>query len=46
MSLATAAGAIVFGKLSRLSPRVLLPAEFALTAIGLLLTFATDVACR
>lgn len=41
MSLATAAGAIAFGRLSRLSPSVLVPAEFALTAAGLLLVFAT-----
>ena len=41
MSLATAAGAIVFGRLSRLSPRVLLPVEFALSALGLLVVFAT-----
>ena len=41
MSLATAAGAIVFGRLSRLSPRVLLPVEFGLAAVGLVLVFAT-----
>ncbi len=41
MSLATAAGAIVFGRVARLSPRVLLPTEFALAAVGLVLVFAT-----
>ena len=41
MSLATAAGAIVFGKLSRLSPRVFLPIEFILAAAGLIIVFAT-----
>jgi len=41
MSLATAAGAIVFGRLSRLSPRILLPVEFGLSAVGLLVVFAT-----
>jgi len=41
MSLATAAGAVVFGRISRLSPRVLLPVEFALAAVGLVLVFAT-----
>jgi sugar phosphate permease len=41
MSLATAAGAVVFGRLSRLSPRVLLPIEFALSAVGLVLVFTT-----
>jgi MFS family permease len=41
MSLATAAGAIVFGKLSRLSPRILLPIEFILAAAGLIVVFAT-----
>jgi MFS family permease len=42
MSLATAAGAIVFSRLSGYSPRALLPIEFALAAIGLLLVFATS----
>ncbi len=41
MSLATAAGAIMFGKLSRFSPRVLLPIEFILAAAGLIIVFAT-----
>ena len=41
MSLATAAGAIVFGKLSRLSPRIFLPIEFLLAAAGLIIVFAT-----
>jgi MFS family permease len=41
MSLATASGAIAFGRLSKLSPRVLVPVEFALTAVGLLVVFAT-----
>jgi MFS family permease len=41
MSLATAAGAVVFGRLSRLSPRVLLPIEFTLSAVGLVVVFTT-----
>ncbi|WP_375424039.1 MFS transporter [uncultured Friedmanniella sp.] len=41
MSLATALGAVAFAKLSHLSPRVLVPAEFALIAVGLLVVFAT-----
>jgi MFS family permease len=41
MSLATAAGAIVFGRISRLSPRVLLPTAFGLSAVGLVVVFAT-----
>ncbi len=40
MSLATAAGAIVFSRVAGSSPRVLLPIEFALAAVGLLLVFA------
>jgi MFS family permease len=42
MSLATAAGAVAFGRLSRFSPHTLLPVEFGLTAVGLLVVFATD----
>lgn len=41
MSLATAAGAIAFSRLSGKTPRVLLPVEFGLSAVGLLLVFAT-----
>lgn len=41
MSLATAAGAVVFGRLSGRTPRALLPVEFGLSAVGLLLVFAT-----
>ena len=41
MSLATAAGAVVFGRLSGRTPRALLPIEFGLSAVGLLLVFAT-----
>ncbi|MGW3960954.1 MFS transporter [Amycolatopsis sp. NPDC005003] len=41
MSLATAAGAIVFSRLSGRTPRILLPVEFGLAAVGLLLVFAT-----
>ena len=41
MSLATAAGAVVFGRVSRLSPRVLLPIAFGLSAVGLVLVFVT-----
>ncbi|GAA2875047.1 MFS transporter [Pseudonocardia halophobica] len=41
MSLATAAGAVVFGRLSGRTPRALLPVEFGLSAAGLLLVFAT-----
>ncbi|EOD66732.1 MFS transporter [Amycolatopsis vancoresmycina] len=40
MSLATAAGAIAFGRLSGKTPRNLLPVEFGLTGAGLLLVFA------
>lgn len=42
MSLATAAGAIVFSRVAGHSPRVLLPIEFTLAAVGLLLVFATS----
>ncbi|WP_460440469.1 MFS transporter [Amycolatopsis stemonae] len=41
MSLATAAGAIAFARMSGKTPRTLLPAEFGLAAAGLLLVFAT-----
>ncbi|MEU5265846.1 MFS transporter [Amycolatopsis sp. NPDC021455] len=41
MSLATAAGAIAFSRLSGKTPRVLLPVAFGLSAVGLLLVFAT-----
>jgi MFS family permease len=41
MSLATAAGAVVFGRLSGHTPRVLLPVEFGLSAIGLVVVFAS-----
>jgi MFS family permease len=41
MSLATAAGAVVFARLSRFTPRVLLPIEFGLSAVGLVIVFAT-----
>lgn len=41
MSLATASGSVAFGRLSRLSPRVLLPIGFGLAAVGLLVVFAT-----
>lgn len=41
MSLATAGGAVAFGRLSHLTPRVLVPAEFAVIAVGLLVVFAT-----
>jgi MFS family permease len=37
MSLATAAGAVVFGRLAGRGPKVLLPLEFGLTAAGLCL---------
>jgi MFS family permease len=37
MSLATAAGAVVFGRLAGRGPKVLLPLEFVLTAVGLCL---------
>jgi MFS family permease len=41
MSLATAAGSAAFAKLSRLSPRQLLPAAFGVSAAGLAMIFAT-----
>ncbi|MEV4143928.1 MFS transporter [Amycolatopsis sp. NPDC049691] len=41
MSLATAGGALAFGRLAGKPPRVLLPAGFGLAAAGLLLVFAT-----
>lgn len=41
MSLATALGSLVFARLSRLTPRTLLPIEFGLSALGLLIVFAT-----
>lgn len=41
MSLATAAGAIVFARLSGRTPHALLPVEFGLAAFGLLLVFVT-----
>jgi MFS family permease len=41
MSLATAAGAVVFGRLSGQTPRVLLPIEFALSAVGLVVVFTS-----
>ncbi|MPY80030.1 MAG: MFS transporter [Actinophytocola sp.] len=41
MSLATAIGAGLFGKVAHRGPRVLLPAEFTLSGLGLLLVFAT-----
>ena len=37
MSLATAAGAVLFGRMAGRGPRVLLPVEFALTATGMCL---------
>jgi MFS family permease len=41
MSLATAIGAGSFGRLSRFTPRVLLPIEFALSGVGLVVVFAS-----
>ncbi len=41
MSLATAAGAVVFARLSHRTPRALLPVEFGLSALGLTIVFAT-----
>lgn len=41
MSLATAVGAVVFARAAHLPPRVLLPAEFAIASVGLLVVFAT-----
>jgi MFS family permease len=40
MSVATAAGAGAFGKLSRFTPRSLLPAAFGISALGLAVVFA------
>ncbi len=42
MSVATAAGAALFGRVARLSRRVLLPVEFALAGLGLLIVFASS----
>ncbi|MDX8141695.1 MFS transporter [Lentzea sp. BCCO 10_0061] len=42
MSIATAIGAALFGKLIRLGRRTLLPAEFALAGTGLVVVFATS----
>ncbi len=42
MSLATAAGAVAFGRLSGCSPRLLVPASFAVAAVGLVTVFATS----
>lgn len=41
MSLATAIGAGLFGVLSRNTPRLLLPIEFGIAAVGLVVIFAT-----
>jgi MFS family permease len=41
MSVATAAGCVVFARLSHRTPRTLLPVEFGLSALGFLLVFAT-----
>jgi sugar phosphate permease len=41
MSLATAVGAGMFGRLSGRTPRALLPVEFGLSALGLVVVFAT-----
>lgn len=41
MSLATAAGAVVFSRLSHRTPRALLPVEFGISAVGLIVVFAT-----
>jgi MFS family permease len=42
MSLATAIGAATFARLSRHTPRTLLPIEFGLSALGLVLVFSTS----
>jgi sugar phosphate permease len=42
MSVATAVGAAVFGRVARLSRRVLLPVEFALAGLGLLVVYASS----
>jgi MFS family permease len=41
MSVATAAGCVVFARLSHRTPRTLLPLEFVLSAIGFVFVFAT-----
>jgi MFS family permease len=41
MSVATAAGCVVFARLSHRTPRALLPVEFGLSALGFVLVFAT-----
>jgi MFS family permease len=41
MALATALGCLAFARLARSTPRVLLPIGFGLSAVGLLLVFAT-----
>ena len=41
MSLATAAGSLVFARLAHRTPRQLLPVEFALAALGLLIVFSS-----
>jgi len=41
MSLATALGSVAFARLSHRTPRDLLPVEFSLAAIGLVIVFAT-----
>jgi MFS family permease len=41
MSLATAIGAGSFGRLSQFTPRLLLPIEFGLSAVGLIVVFAS-----
>jgi len=41
MSLATAVGAATFARLSRYTPRTLLPIEFGLSALGLVLVFSS-----
>lgn len=41
MSLATAAGSLAFARLSRRTPRTLLPIEFGISGLGLLVVFAT-----
>src|SRR6476646_1856054 len=41
MSLATAIGAATFARLSRYTPRTLLPIEFGLSALGLVLVFSS-----
>jgi MFS family permease len=41
MALATALGCLTFARLARYTPRKLIPIEFAVTAVGLVLVFAT-----